>query len=474
MIEWIKEWLEEQRRAGKKCLEIKMIQNKPYVYHSTSRYDPETKKPKKVSKYLGRLDQHYGLIRKEDRILTKSGTKRISIHEYGNAAIIEEEFKEILPVLMDAFPTCYAEIYALVATRVAGYVPLKRVGDLWSKLANPGNIQPDCSPKNLSAVLHDIGLDRSSQNQVFSYLSSNSEQLIYDLSYIESYSPNITFSENAYISEGIYKNHHHIALFCSRDNGLPVMIRSVPGSVNDVSTLKLSLKEINVQNKVLLLDRGFISEDNFKEMLERSIRFIIPLKRDSTHYKTRIHRTGSFSFHSKLIHCGKRSIGAFTLYLFENEDLALDEKKTLYSKFEAGEITREKLNSSLKKTGLVLFLTTVDLPEQEVYELYKSRDMVEKHFDTFKNELRADKVYLRSNEALFGHIFTSFLALYIYCKIVNRLKSAKLLPQLSPHDLLTKFSKVYTYQVGEGREVSEIPKRVRDLARRLKYSVFPN
>ena len=474
MIDWIKGWLEEQRSAGKKCLEIKMIQNKPYVYHSTSRYDPDTKKSKKVSKYLGRLDQTYGLIRKEDRVPVKPLINPISIHEYGNAAIIEEEFKEILPVLMNAFPTCYAEIYALAATRVVGYVPLKRVGDLWSKMANPCDIQPECSPKNLSAILHNIGLNRLGQQQIFSYLSSNSEQLIYDLSYIESYSSNITFSENAYISEGIYHNHHHIALFCSRDNGLPVMIRSVPGSVNDVSTLKLSLKEIDVQNKVLLLDRGFICEDNFKEMLARSIRFIIPLKRDSIHYKTRIHLTGSFSFHSKLIHCGKRSIGDFTLYRFENEDLALDERKTLYSKFEKGEISREYLNSALKKVGLVLFLTTVDLPEQEVYELYKSRDMVEKHFDSFKNELRADKVYLRSNEALFSHIFTSFIALYIYCKIVNRLKVNKLLTQISPHDLLTKFSKVYTYQVGEGRELSEVPKRVRDLARKLKYAIFPN
>jgi len=124
--------------------------------------------------------------------------------------------------------------------------------------------------------------------------------------------------------------------------------------------------------------------------------------------------------------------------------------------------------------GLVLFLTTVDLPEQEVYELYKSRDMVEKHFDTFKNEMRTDKVYLRSNDALFGHIFTSFLSLYVYCKITNRLKVAKLLPRLSPHDLLTKFSKVYTYHVGGGRELSEGPKRVRDLARKLKYDLFPN
>ena len=474
MIDWVKEWLEEQRLAGKKCLEIKMIQNKPYVYHSTSRYDPDTKKAKKVSKYLGRLDQKYGLIRKEDRLSMKSGVKPISIHEYGNAAIIEEEMKEILPVLMTAFPTCYAEIYALVTTRVSGYVPLKRVGDLWSKMLCPDNIRPNCDPKNLSVILHNIGLNRSNQQEVFSYLSSNSEQLIYDLSFIESYSPNITFTENAYISEGIYRNHHHIALFCSRDNGLPVMIRSIPGSINDVSTLKLSLKEIDLRNKVLLLDRGFISEDNFEELLSRSIRFIIPLKRDSVHYKTRIHLTGSFMFQSKLVHCGKRTIGDFTLYQFENEDLALEEKKTLYSKFASGDITRKELNLLLKKVGLVLFLITVDLPEQEVYELYKSRDMVEKHFDTFKNELNADRIYLRSNDALFGHIFTSFICLYVYSRILNRLKANKLLNQISPHDLLTKFSKVYTYQIGEQQEISEVPKRVRDLARKLNYDIFPN
>ncbi|PWR70209.1 hypothetical protein DLD82_16390 [Methanospirillum stamsii] len=100
--------------------------------------------------------------------------------------------------------------------------------------------------------------------------------------------------------------------------------------------------------------------------------------------------------------------------------------------------------------------------------------MVEKHFDTFKNELRADKIYLRSNEALFGHIFVSFICLYIYCAILNRLKAAKLLTQISPHDLLTKFSKVYAYQVGEGTELSEVPKRVRDLSRKLNYPIFPN
>ncbi|MEA2032210.1 MAG: IS1634 family transposase, partial [Euryarchaeota archaeon] len=54
---WARSWLENQRHEGKTCLEIKTRGSKNYVYHSTSRYDKEIKKGRKVSKYLGRLDK---------------------------------------------------------------------------------------------------------------------------------------------------------------------------------------------------------------------------------------------------------------------------------------------------------------------------------------------------------------------------------------------------------------------------------
>ncbi|MDP8011675.1 MAG: hypothetical protein RAK23_02530 [Thermoplasmata archaeon] len=37
--------------------------------------------------------------------------------------------------------------------------------------------------------------------------------------------------------------------------------------------------------------------------------------------------------------------------------------------------------------------------------MYKSRDVVEKHFDTVKNMWRYDIIYLRDDYSLFGHIF---------------------------------------------------------------------
>jgi len=80
--------------AGEKCLEIKEIQGKPYVYRSTSAYDKVTKSPKKVSTYLGRLTKDQGLIAKGRRRQTIPMHPR-SVRAYGNFALMAEEFGEV-------------------------------------------------------------------------------------------------------------------------------------------------------------------------------------------------------------------------------------------------------------------------------------------------------------------------------------------------------------------------------------------
>ena len=115
MEDWVRAWLEEQRRKGEKCLEIKYIQNKPYVYRSTSVYDKTTKSPKKVSTYLGRLTKEAGLIPKGSRGSRPLHSFR-TVREYGNAALMTEEFTDLLPVLQDAFPDYWQELVVLTFT----------------------------------------------------------------------------------------------------------------------------------------------------------------------------------------------------------------------------------------------------------------------------------------------------------------------------------------------------------------------
>jgi len=154
------------------------------VYHSTSRYDKEKKGPKKVSKYLGRLNEEHGFIPKNQPTPKTSNLKVRSVHEYGNAILLNEEFSDILPLLKEYFPDTWHEIVAMVFTRIDGYTPLKRIKDKWDKLYSPKDLSPNCDPKLLSEALKSIGSDHAAQHQLFSQLAKSENQLIYDLSYV--------------------------------------------------------------------------------------------------------------------------------------------------------------------------------------------------------------------------------------------------------------------------------------------------
>ncbi len=52
-----------------------------------------------------------------------------SVTEYGNSMLLRESIKDLRPVLEEAFPDNWKEIYALSMLRVTGNVPLKRAKD---------------------------------------------------------------------------------------------------------------------------------------------------------------------------------------------------------------------------------------------------------------------------------------------------------------------------------------------------------
>jgi len=58
---------EGTERSRCKCLEVKVQGKSHYVYHSTIYWDKELKKPRKTSKYPGKLDHGEGLIKSGGR-----------------------------------------------------------------------------------------------------------------------------------------------------------------------------------------------------------------------------------------------------------------------------------------------------------------------------------------------------------------------------------------------------------------------
>ncbi len=201
---------------------------------------------------------------------------------------------------------------------------------------------------------------------------------------------------------------------------------------------------------------------------------MLPTKRNSRYYDTRIHLNEYFSYHSRLIKCGKRKYNDFYLYLFEDQDLRLEEQKTLYRKLDEHKIEKEKFNIGMKKAGKILIISDMDVEKREIYLLLKKREVVEKMFDTYKTVLNADKLYLQDDESVFGHVFIAFLSLYIHCKLEQLLKKAKLNYKITPVDLLFKYGKVYYVNLKDHSMITEVPKKVMDLDEKLGLNIFPN
>jgi transposase len=228
---------------------------------------------------------------------------------------------------------------------------------------------------------------------------------------------------------------------------------------------------MDIEGKLLVLDRGFFSEDVIKDLSKAKIDYVLPTRRNSHYYDVRIHLTEHFRYHKRLIECGKRKVDE--IYLYKFEDLKLEETKTLYQRLDEEKIDKNELREKLKRTGMILILSSKDMPVLEMYELYKKRERVEKLFDAYKNVLDADRLYLQDDESVFGHVFISFLSLYAYCKLEEMLKEAELNRKMSPGDLLLQYSKVYHVRIGDRTLISEVPKKVRDLDSKLGLGLFP-
>lgn len=472
MEPWAKEWLEEQRRQGTKCLEIKVSGKNHYVYYSTTHWDKNLKKPVKTSDYLGKLDPEKGFIKSGGRNGSRSIEAR-SVKEYGNAILLQESMKDLKPLLQEAFPDSWEEIYALATVRVSNCVPLKRVESSWDKLYNAESIMPNLNPKNISKLLRNVGTDRAGQDFIFKQLLGQSQQLVYDLSTMFSRSMSISQAEKGYNKDKIQVPQINLALLCNADSGLPTMIRSLPGSVRDIKTLYASISEIDIRNKILILDRGFFSEDVMQFLGGREISYIIPARRNSNYYKIRIHLNEHLYYRERLIRCGRRKEGNKFLYMFEDQHLMAEENNTIYRKLDDEKITNKELKDKMKRSGRILLISNLDLPEKDVFELYKKRERVEKLFDAYKSALSADRLYLQDNEAIFGHVFVSFLSLYAYIKLELALKKGEMNSKISPTDLLFEFGKVYHIDLGEQEVITEVPKKLLDIEAKLGWDVFP-
>jgi transposase len=263
----------------------KIISGKKYAYEITSFRDPETKKVKNKSVYLGAVN--------EDGIIKKNKEYKIekSILDFGDGYLFYEFFKHSnLSSLLDENIRIFPEIVSLIIYRICYQSAMYNAAS-WCE----GNVLSvlckncDLSSQNISRVLTYLGQEEVQRSFFDLYLKSipkSQENIIIDASSL----PNQIchpFSEWGHADSSIEKQFRFLCVI-EQKTKTPLFYRFLPGNIVDISSLKTTIDELKlmrVKNKFILLDAGYYSEENILELYENSIDFLIRLPSQRSLYK---------------------------------------------------------------------------------------------------------------------------------------------------------------------------------------------
>jgi Transposase DDE domain len=188
------------------------------------------------------------------------------------------------------------------------------------------------------------------------------EYLAYDTTSVSSYSKLLK-----QVRYGHNKDHEslpqiNLALLFGETTGLPVYYRKLPGNINDVSTIRRLLGDIDFLefDKVkLVMDRGFYSEDNINTLFQHHYKFLIGVRkslklvqatldevRDSMLSRTSYSSRFRVNYHSRTVVWKYRKINKQSetvdqgdrrlyLHLYFNDQRAVDDKATFNALLDA-------------------------------------------------------------------------------------------------------------------------------------------
>lgn len=425
LLMYLPEWIQKFKEPR---TEIKKVGGHFYKYQVEYRYNKNKKRTDKITVgLLGKITQEEGFIPSDKHLLKlKEGRindpEKVDIKMFGVYGLFSELLEEEIKGLGTNFSSKDLEVLLTVAMmRFAHEAPIKRMQRLhhhdycslfWHKTT--------LTDKIITDTLRYIGENRQLIiDWMRTRLSDKKESLLQE--YIMIDSTHITTTSNLLNVNAIGYNpaknfDEQIRLMYMFSSALkqPVYYRLINGNITDVSSMKLCVEEMNVENVIFIADKGFYSKTNIKTLNDNRLKYIIPLYRNI-----------------KLIDFTPLQQGDF----------------------------KKKNQFFIYKNRVIWYYS---------YEKYKQRNEIEVMFDSYKNFLKADCMYMQNRMVLEGWLMANFIAMIAYYKLYQKLIQAKQLSKYSPKDIIEISKSISKVKINDQWKTAETTKKTRDLLEKLK------
>ena len=393
-----------------------------------------------------------GIVKKEDVTGIRSG------YEYGNIALLYGiAEKTILPVLKEVFPYLYGRIINYVILMEIQPLPMKSIRYLYEKTYLSRISDESMSPASISGMLSSLPWDQSIR--VMKRLTENGEYILMDSTAVFSRSENVPFLELGHNSKSVHIPQINIMMLFSATRTMPTFVRILQGSIRDVSAMSETIDMAGVEKCVIVADRGFFSADNIKALKKNHLSYIILLRRNSSLIPEPEHFMNVFLYDGKPVKYWKREND---VYMFEDPVLKSEEEKDFLIRIGENRRSRKQYDENEINFGKLYLLSDLNDEPERIYRLYKQREYVEYAFNVYKNDLEADRSYLRDNHMISTYMFLNLLSLYLHFQILNIIDR-----KYSVKDVLLILSRIKMYRMERNGIMSEIPKMARELVETL-------
>ena len=428
-----------------------------------------------------------GLIKpKKERLI--ASIDNISVKEFGAANFVLDLNEDIKESLKGIYPDKWKELFLFSVFRLLYNTPIKNLQTYYA-MSFLSETLPGAylSPKKVGNMLREIGKERERIKVFLKQFIYGNDFALVDLTHVFSLSENVISSVPGYDSKGEFLPPIRMIFLFSLDHHMPSYFRIVAGSIRDVSSLVLTVKEAGIKNAVLITDKGFYSKTNILALVKEKkdeLHYIIPLKRDSSLIDyTKIRQGNRKSFDGYFLF-EKRAIWYYKYELedgdlkgkkvivFLDERLRAEEEKDYLSRLEKNDTaTLDNFFKIQHRMGTIAVITDLDKSGDRIYNLLKSRVEIEIMFDAFKNVLNADRTYMRDDYQMEGWMFINFIALVFYYRLYKILADKSLLKRYTPNDALIHLSRIYKLKIQNEWITSEIPKKTRDILEKLNMPI---
>jgi transposase len=556
--------LKQHLKLGAPKRQEQLIHGYRYVFDDYHYWDTEKRQTRHLRAYYGRYDkngnfckfQSYNKRVKEienirlnknnqikstenetnqiiiDEKLTKLEVPRNVIeHKQVGATYLLEQISYKIGIyddLKEIFPTSYLQILSLAFYSIlesnSGFYRFNN----WAKLYYHPTKQ-NIDSQRISELVSNI-----SENQKLSYFKNQikrrleDEYLAYDTTSISSYSKQIKQTKFGHNKECKKLPQINLALIIGEKTSIPVYYRILPGNITDVSTInKLinDIKYLNIDNVILVMDRGFFSKQNIIDLNDNGYKFVIGAIKHHKFVSNSIQSVSDIICHTNnfcpgwdLYLCTKntfitldKKINNFNIsnnkrirlfmHIFYDPTRAMNEKKDFDNDLKIAISNLSQKSCNDYENNLINKFCFYDTVKDNIYELkyndnaireyiskfgyfvlssnyvnngiealsiYRNKDIVEKAFHNLKDRLNLRTTGVHSDLNLSGTIFIQFIGLALLFYIHNKMKINNMYKNMTLDKLLDELRIITRYDYNDNQfHYSEITQKQKDIFKSL-------